>query len=70
MNRGLVIIGVVVLILGLLASAYVVTTSEEHFWGLFSTTESTTPYGRFSIPLVIGGIILILVGAFVGKKSE
>jgi len=65
MNKSLLIIGIIVLLIGIFTGAY--TTSQSHLFGLFSTTSS--PYADFSIPLMIGGIVLIIVSIFIGKKK-
>ena len=70
MNQALVIIGVVAVVLGLFASIYTVVTTEEHAWGLFTSTETSAPYARFSLPVLIGGIVLIVVGIFVGNNKS
>ncbi len=65
MKKALIWVGVVFLVLGILAG--VVRTEEEQAFGLFSTTS--TPYVPYMIPLLLAGIILIIVGAFVGRKE-
>lgn len=65
MNKTLLIIGVVLIALGIFAGAY--STSQSHLWGAYTTTSN--PYSSYSIPLIIGGVILIIVGAVI-KKSE
>jgi len=66
----LIITGIVFLFLGIFASAYSITTSQSHLWGLYSTSTTSTPYYEYSIPLLIGGIILIIIPAVMkgGKK--
>jgi hypothetical protein len=66
MNVILVAIGVVVAIIGLVAGALVITTPQ--LFGLINT--ESTPYAQYMIPLIIGGLVLVIVGAVVpGKKS-
>ena len=62
----LVAIGVVVAIIGLIAGAIVITTPQ--LFGLVDT-ESTS-YAQYMIPLIIGGIVLIIVGAVVPSKKN
>jgi hypothetical protein len=65
MNAILVAIGVVVTIIGLIAGALVITTPQ--LFGLVTT--SSTPYAQYMIPLIIGGIVLVIVGALVPSKK-
>jgi len=65
MNTILVAIGVVVAIIGLIAGALVITTPQ--LFGLVTT--SSTPYAQYMIPLIIGGIVLVIVGALVPSKK-
>jgi uncharacterized membrane protein YdcZ (DUF606 family) len=65
MNKALIIIGVVLLAIGIVAGVF--TSTQSHLFGLYSTTS--TPYAAYMIPLLIGGIVLIIVGAVVGKKK-
>jgi hypothetical protein len=65
MNVILVGIGVVVTIIGLIAGALVITTPQ--LFGLVTT--SSTPYAQYMIPLIIGGIVLVIVGALVPSKK-
>jgi xanthine/uracil/vitamin C permease (AzgA family) len=66
MNAILVGIGVVVAIIGLIAGALVITTPQ--LFGLVNT--ESTPYAQYMIPLIIGGLVLVIVGVVVpGKKS-
>jgi hypothetical protein len=66
MNVILVGIGVVVAIIGLIAGALVITTPQ--LFGLVSTSD--TPYAQYMIPLIIGGIVLIIVGMVVPSKKS
>ena len=66
MNVILVAIGVVVAIIGLVAGALVITTPQ--LFGLVTT--SSTPYAQYMIPLIIGGLVLVIVGAVVPSKKS
>jgi hypothetical protein len=66
MNRILIAIGIVVAIIGLIAGALVITTPQ--LFGLVTT--SSTPYAQYMIPLIIGGIVLIIVGAVMPSKKN
>jgi hypothetical protein len=65
MNVILVAIGVVVAIIGLIAGALVITTPQ--LFGLINT--ESTPYAQYMIPLIIGGLVLVIVGAVVPSKK-
>jgi membrane-bound ClpP family serine protease len=66
MNVILVAIGVVVAIIGLIAGALVITTPQ--LFGLINT--ESTPYAQYMIPLIIGGIVLVIVGMVVPSKKS
>ncbi len=66
MNRILIAIGIVVTIIGVIAGALVITTPQ--LFGLVTT--SSTPYAQYMIPLIIGGIVLIIVGAVIPSKKN
>jgi hypothetical protein len=65
MNVSLVAIGVAVAIIGLIAGALVITTPQ--LLGLVNT--ESTPYAQYMIPLIIGGLFLIILGAVVPSKT-
>ena len=66
MNRILIAIGIVVVIIGLVAGALVITTPQ--LFGLVTT--SSTPYAQYMIPLIIGGLVIVIVGAVVPSKKS
>jgi hypothetical protein len=66
MNRILIAIGIVVAIIGVVAGAVVITTPQ--LFGLVNT--ESTPYVQYMIPLIIGGIVLIIVGAVIPSKKN
>ena len=66
MNVILVAIGVVVAIIGLVAGALVITTPQ--LFGLVTTSD--TPYAQYMIPLIIGGLVLVIVGAVLPSKKS
>ncbi len=66
MNTILVAIGVVVAIIGLIAGALVITTPQ--LFGLVNT--ESTPYAQYMIPLIIGGLVLVIVGIVVPSKKS
>ncbi|MBE3095023.1 MAG: hypothetical protein IMZ52_08335 [Actinobacteria bacterium] len=65
MNRILIAIGIVVAIIGVVAGALVITTPQ--LFGLVTTSD--TPYAQYMIPLIIGGMVLIIVGAAIPEKK-
>ena len=69
-SNSLIVIGIIVLVLGIFANIYSITTSQSHLWGFYSTSNTSTPYSTYSIPFLIGGIVLIIVGAVMkGSKK-
>jgi len=66
MNRILIAIGIVFTIIGVIAGAIVITTPQ--LFGLVTTSD--TPYAQYMIPLIIGGIVLIIVGAVIPSKKN
>ena len=66
MNTILVGIGVVVAIIGLIAGALVITTPQ--LFGLINT--ESTPYAQYMIPLIIGGLVLVIVGVVIPNKKS
>jgi ABC-type transport system involved in cytochrome c biogenesis permease component len=65
MNRILIAIGIVVAILGVIAGALVITTPQ--LFGLINT--ESTPYAQYMIPLIVGGLVLVIVGAVIPSKK-
>jgi hypothetical protein len=63
MNTIIVVLGVVLMILGGFAYLYVEVEEERYFGGLFERENIERPFERAALPLLIGGIILIVVGA-------
>ncbi len=66
MNKSLVYGGIIALVLGIVLGS--ITVSQSHLWGAYQTTS--TPYAAFMIPLVIGGIIMIIIGITGSKKRK
>ena len=66
MNRILIAIGIVVAIIGVVAGAIVITTPQ--LFGLVTTSD--TPYAQYMIPLIIGGLVLVIVGAVIPSKKN
>ena len=70
MNQILIIMGVIMLVFSIFAFTYVVVTTDEYLGGLVTEEETETPFRGYTLPLIIGGIILVLVGAFMPNKKE
>jgi len=70
MNKMILFAGVFLLLIGVFTNVYSVTTTQSHLWGLYSTSDASNPYSTFSVPLFIGGIVLIIVGTLIkeGKR--
>jgi membrane-bound ClpP family serine protease len=66
MSRILIAIGIVIVIIGVMAGAIVITTPQ--LFGLVTTSD--TPYAQYMIPLIIGGMVLIIVGAVIPSKKN
>ena len=66
MNIILVVLGIVFFLIGIGAYAYTIVVEG----GLFQGEEMETPYRSYAIPLFIGGIVLILVGAFLPPMKK
>lgn len=62
MNATLIVLGIVAVVIGGFASMYTETQVQNHLWGLYQTTSTSSPYSGLAVPLVIGGIVLIMVG--------
>ena len=69
MNTALFGVGVVLVILGLIASAYVVTETDEYLFGAFTDTDAERPYAGYAIPLIVVGILLMIVGALIPTET-
>jgi formate hydrogenlyase subunit 3/multisubunit Na+/H+ antiporter MnhD subunit len=70
MNLILIIMGVVMLVFSIFAFTYIIVTTDEYLGGIVTEEETETPFRGYTVPLIIGGIILILVGAFMPTKTE
>ncbi|ODS36021.1 hypothetical protein BEH94_01800 [Candidatus Altiarchaeales archaeon WOR_SM1_SCG] len=68
-NTTLILIGIVIALLGIAAGIYE-ETQTAGIAGILTTTTTDKPYQDYSIPLIVGGIILLIVGAFIGGKSR
>ena len=68
MNKTLLIIGICLLAVGIFTTIYSTTTTQKQLWGLYSTSNTATPYTSYSVPFFIGGIVLIIVGIVTGGK--
>ena len=65
MNVGIFVLGLVVLLGGLFAGTYTITSTGNSFLSLDNTSNTFQPFDMFSLPLLIARIVLILVGALI-----
>jgi membrane-bound ClpP family serine protease len=65
MKGALIFLGLIVIVLGIVAGVY--KTTQSHLLGLYTTTSS--PYSNLAAPLIIGGVILIIIGAVVPRQK-
>ena len=79
MKKSLIIIGVAAMILGIFANIYffvnlylhaVTQSTESNLWGLFITSSTSIPYSVYSISLLVGGVVLIIVGAVIKENKK
>jgi len=59
MKALLIGIGFVAILIGIGATLYTATSTQSHLFGLYSTSQTSTPFQSLMIPLIIGGAILI-----------
>ena len=69
MKTAIIVIGIVILLLAALSYSYAVTETDTYFWGLFKETDVERPYSNFAIPLFVGGLVLIIIGAFMKDRE-
>ena len=63
-------IGAVMLALAAVSFGYTVTPEQEILGGVIQDTQVDRPYRDLSWPLGVGGIVLIVVGAFIPSQSR
>ena len=68
MENTLIIVGIIFIVFGLFAGVHTTSTTESFLGGLFTNEELERPYQMYSIPLIVGGIVLILIGALQNKN--
>ena len=66
-NTGLIVFGVLLLVAGFAALNYQATATQDHLFGLIQTSQTNKPYEPLGAPLMIGGIVLVAVGAAMKK---
>lgn len=66
MKAALIILGVIVVLLGIGTGVY--KTTQSHLLGLY--TKSSSPYINLAVPLIIGGVILVIIGAVIPHRKE
>lgn len=70
MNKVLLILGIILVVAGIISQIYTTTEEKSYVFGLIKTSETTKPYTDFSIPLIIGGAILIVVSIAINSNSK
>jgi uncharacterized membrane protein len=63
MNEGLFAVGVILVFIGVLAAGYTIYNNQSYFFGAWRESTATRPYAHFSVPLIILGVLLMVVGA-------
>jgi len=66
MKAALILLGVIVVLLGIGSGVY--KTTQSHLLGLYTTSSS--PYSNLAAPLIIGGVILVIIGAVIPHRKE
>ena len=69
MNAIVISIGVIIFVLAAFAYAYTVTEKDEVLGGLIEDEDITAPYRAFAFPLLLVGLALVIVGAFLPRKE-
>ena len=70
-NKGLLIFGIILLLIGLVASFYVdVKTLSDPFYGYEWEISRTYPYQNVGIVLVLAGIVFIGIGFFYPPRKR
>lgn len=69
-QRILIGVGLLMLVCAAVTYGYTVTEQDEYLGGLITDTDVSTPYRQFTWPLIIGGFILILIGALFRKEGK
>ena len=70
MKAVLIFLGVILVVLGILAGLYTTTEVQTYFWGLFSSEETTKPFGVLQIPFIIAGVVFLVLGAVLKRPHE
>jgi hypothetical protein len=69
MRHAILAIGILFLVFAALAYGYTVTETDSAFGGFFTHQDTTAPYRYLAIPLGIGGLVLIIVSAAMGREK-
>jgi hypothetical protein len=73
MNRILIGVGIVLLLVGLVAEFYTVTSvdKESSAFGLQKSTDTNifAPYANFALPLIVIGAAILVIGALVYRNT-
>jgi hypothetical protein len=66
-NQAVIMIGILFIVLGVLASAYTVIIEKDRLIG--TDIDTSKPYQGYSVPMIVAGVILVLVGAVIPEES-
>ena len=63
MKGVILVLGVLLLLAGFGALFYTQTTTQSQLFGAFTTSTTQKPFEQLGYPLIIGGVVLLIVGA-------
>ncbi|MEK6919324.1 MAG: hypothetical protein AABW73_04800 [Nanoarchaeota archaeon] len=66
-KSAIILVGVLFILLGLISAKYSIVLTEENL--LQKKTYTEKPYESYSIPLMIAGIALVIVGAAMSGRE-
>jgi len=69
-NKGLLVFGVILLLIGLVASFYVQVETFTTSWGEVWEVGRNYPYQGIGIVLVLAGIIFVAIGFFYSPRKS
>jgi len=69
-NKGLLLFGIILLLIGLVASFYVQVETFTTSWGEVWEVSRNYPYQGIGIVLVLAGIIFVAIGFFYSPQKR
>ncbi|MBX4196130.1 hypothetical protein KW805_00910 [Candidatus Pacearchaeota archaeon] len=63
MKAAFLVAGVLLVLLGLLTYFYGISSDRTYFFGAYRESGVSYPYRGYSVPLVVVGAILLIIGA-------